>query len=285
MAFNRISARRGRDVNLDLTFFNGGIPADPFAIYAVEIYRGKIDSCNLIETILIDDVDGSSYPNPLVRQPELAESELGQCGGVGFVGCDSDSGTGTDSNDDGKFRLVWDVPSNVVVPDVYFDVWHYWPTDPRSGTTGDLSDYIDSLLSNTSRFWVYPDDWYSDGGLQTIRFSFEPLDQKFRKPEKRPLEVGLMPLPLYDYDYNLVQPLIPYLSPKITIWSSNDELILDNASMIIKLRQGSFRSNPWVASYMMDTCRLLKGTYKYRITLNIPDGSTRVSDDLIFTIS
>lgn len=250
MAYNRVSARRGQAVDLGATFFLGGQATDPHAIYRIEIFRGKVSDSNIVDAI--DIPSGSGYPAPLT------------------------------SPSAGKYNLAWAVPNDVVVPDVYFDVWYYFGTDPG---TGALSDYEAQLLKQCNRFWVYPDNWYVDGGLDTIRFAFEPLDIKFRKPEKRPLEVGITPLPLYDYNYNLVAPLIPYLSPTITITTENYEPLVENAPCQIKLRQGSFRDNPWVISYLFDTTTVFIGTYRYRITLTLPDGTTRTSGDLYITVS
>ena len=80
-------------------------------------------------------------------------------------------------------------------------------------------------------------------------------------------------------------PLIPFLEPTMTIWSDGNEIIHQEIPAEIKLRQGSFRSNPWVVSLMLDTCKFLKGTYRYRVSVGLPDGSSRVSGDFFFTIS
>jgi len=276
--YGRVSARRGQPVALDVAFFSGGIPTDPYAIDRIEIYRESVETSNLVETIEVVPPDSSDYPYPLERPP-VQEVQTPQMMPPDYSG---DTGTGTSI--DGRYRLVWDVPADAVVPAVYFDVWYFWGTDPVVGT-GDLDDYTDQLLSQCNRFWVYPDNWYADGGLQTIRFGFEPLDIKFRKPERRPLEVGIMPLPLYDYDYNFVAPIIPYINATISMWTAAGEQILTNAPCDLKLRQGSYRTNPWVVSYMLDTSALFKGTYKYRIVLELPDGTTRVSGDYYFTVS
>jgi len=189
------------------------------------------------------------------------------------------------------------VPETYSVPDVYFDVWYYFADDPcgdlgtadptGDGVVCDLDNaiYDPLLLSSCHRFWIYPDEWFIDDGLQSIRFGFEPLDQKFNKPEIRPLEVGIMPLPLYDYNFNLVNPIIPFLKPTISIWTMNEELIVDGAEMTIGLRHGSYRSNPYIMRYDLDTSSFYKGTYKYRVTIAMPDGSTRVSKNFILTIN
>ena len=118
-----------------------------------------------------------------------------------------------------------------------------------------------------------------------MRFGFEPLDQKFYTPEARPLEVGLMPLPLYDYNFNLVNPMIPFLSPTISIETQHSEMLVDGATCVMGIRQGSNRSNPYVVKYDLDTSNFLKGTYRYWITLSLPDGTTRVSRKFVFSIN
>jgi hypothetical protein len=178
------------------------------------------------------------------------------------------------------------------VPDVYFDLWYYFPDDPcgqlgTAGTECDIDDpqYDDFLLKCCHRFWVYPDEWFCNDGLQSINFGFEPLTQRFHSPEKRPLEVGIMPLPLYDYNFNLVNPMIPFLRPTINIETQNHELLVDDEAARIGVRQGSYRSNPWTIQYDLDTTKFLKGTYRYWLTLALPDGSTRVSKKFIITIA
>lgn len=276
MAYNRISARRGQDVSLDASFYLGGIPTDPYAIYRVEIFRGSVAAENIVAAIDVVSPESTDYPAPLELQPDLPAAP-DACPSPP----DCDSGTGTISPD-GRYRLTWSVPSDVIVPDIYFDVWYFFGSNPGAN---DLSSYANLLEQKCNRFWIYPDNWYVDGGLDTIRLAFEPLDIKFRKPERRPLEIGITPMPLYDYNYNLVAPIIPYSTSSISIWTGNRELVVQNEPCTIKLRQGSYRTNPFVISYNLDTCRLFIGTYRYRVTLTLPDGSTRVSGDFYLTVS
>jgi hypothetical protein len=276
--YNRISARRGQDVNLDATFYLGGQPADPYAIYRVEIFRGSVASENIVDVITISAPDSSEYPSPLIRQPD---SDAGDAICPTPMGGACEDVTGGTDSDEGRFRLVWTVPDDAVVPDVYFDVWYFYSSDPG----GALSASTDELLNKCNRFWVYPEGWYVDGGLSTVNFGFEPLNIKFNKPERKPLEVGIMPLPLYDYDYNLVAPLIPYLVSTISIWTDSGEPVISNAPCTIGTRQGAFRSNPWVIKYMINTCNFFNGTYRYRVQVALPDGTTRVSGDFFFTVS
>lgn len=255
MAYTRIAGRRGNDIQLDVTFYNGGISYDPFYIYKVEIYKSKVADENLIDTLVIDE---DSYPSPAL---------------------DEDGSSG------GHYSLIWSVPDTLQVPNVYYDVWYYWGDDPRGSTGDDLSNYEDQLLTSCNRFWLYQDQWYVDDNLQTVRLSFEPLDIKFRKGEVRPLEVGIMPLPLYDYNFNLVTPIIPYLQPTIDINTHNCEPIIEDASCLMKLRQGSYRSNPFVISYLLDTSNFYIGSYIYRIKVPLPNGSIIMSKDFSFSIS
>jgi hypothetical protein len=270
-AFPRISARRGQVVDLNVDFLRNGVLTDPYAIRHVEIYKTSIAPHNLVTTIPIVDVAESNYPSPLYQE---------------------ESANGTTSIA-GSYHLLYSIPDDFVTPDVYFDLWHYFADDPcgQLGTEDptncdiDNSTYDNMLLKSCHRFWVYPDEWFTNDSLQTVRFGFEPLDQKFFKPENRPLEIGLMPLPLYDYNFNLVNPIIPFLSPTITIETQHCELLVDNAPARIGIRQGSYRSNPWVIQYDLDTSDFLKGTYRYWLRLALPDGSTRVSRKFIMTIN
>lgn len=280
-AFPRISARRGQVVDLNVDFLHAGILADPFAIRHIEIYKTQVVPHNLVATIPVVSPDDASYPSPLVREYE--QSPQGEC-------CTEPTSDTTAIT--GKYHLPYLIPNDFTVPDVYFDVWYYFANNPcgdlgTSGTECDIDDpqYNQLLLKCCHRFWIYPDEWMCDDKLQTIRFGFEPLDQRFFQPENRPLEIGLMPLPLYDYNFNLVNPIIPFLQPTITFETQHNELLIDDDLCRIGVRQGSYRSNPWVIQYDLDTNKFLKGTYRYYITLRLPNGSTRVSRKFIITIS
>lgn len=270
--FPRISARRGQVVDLNVDFYRNGVLADPYAIRYIELYKTAIAPHNLVATIPVVGVNEVDYPSPLYQEQEHD--------GPGVI--------------TGKYHLLYAIPQDFLAPDVYFDLWHYFADDPcgQLGTEQnitecdiDSSNYSDLLLKSCNRFWVYPDEWFSSDGLQTVRFGFEPLDQRFYTPELRPLEIGLMPLPLYDYNFNLVNPLIPFLTPTISIETQHCELLVDNAPARMGIRQGSYRSNPWVIQYDLDTTAFLKGTYRYWIKLSLPDGTTRVSRKFILTIS
>jgi len=269
MSFPRISARRGQVVDLNVDFLRNGVLTDPFAIRKVELYKTSVVPHNLVDTITVDKPDTTEYPNPITQ--DSTEGQLIS----------------------GSYHLLYTIPEDFVVPDVYFDVWYYFADNPCGEFgTEDISDcniddtsYDSLLLKSCNRFWIYPDEWFVNNSLQTVRFGFEPLDQKFFKPELRPLEVGLMPLPLYDYNFNLVNPMIPFLEPKISIETQHCESIVSDVPARIGVRQGSYRSNPWVVQYDLDTSNYYKGTYRYWITLSLPDGTTRVSRKFIFTVN
>lgn len=279
--FPRISARLGNVVDLNVSFFKGGVLADPYAIRKVEIYRSEIAPHNLVATIPVVDVASNVYPSPVSR--EYVNTTTGDCG---------TEPTASTEAVVGKYHLLYSIPTDFSSPNVYFDLWYYYAENPcgELGTDNvtdcdiDDADYADFLLKCCHRFWVYPNQWFCDDGLQTVNFGFEPLNNKFNSPEKRYLEVGLMPLPLYDYNFNLVNPLIPFLSGYITIETQHCELLVDKAAMSIALRQGSYRTNPYVFKYLLDTSKFYKGTYKYHITLELPDGTTRVSNKFYFSI-
>jgi hypothetical protein len=288
--YQRISARRGNTVQLDTRFLRGGIPTAPYALRKVEIYKTQIIPSNLIASFIVVDPWESNYPSPV--EYIRGDTPDGLCGTEGEQGAILP----------GEYRLLLDIPADAAVPDVYFDVWSYLPTNPCDlvefadscaiGTDGhnrypDLNDPALSglILQACSKFWVYADDWDVQDSLTSVRLGFEPLDQKFNQPEVRPLEIGIMPLPLYDYDFNLVAPILPQLIGTITIQTENNEVLVEEEPLTIGLRQGSYRSNPYVFRYMVDTSRFLKGTYQYKVNATLPDGSTRCSKSFILTIS
>lgn len=275
----RISGRRGETVSLNVDFYKNGVLTDPFAVRHVEIYRSSVAPANKVAVVPITLPTDLTYPSPLVRG-SLPSSQ---------PSCGTDLGSPEQA---GRFILPFSIPADFAVPDVYFDVWYYFTEDPCGvlGTAGtecdiDSTAYSDLLLKCCHRFWVYPENWFCGDDLQTIRFGFEPLDQRFYSPERRPLEVGLMPLPLYDYNFNLVNPMMPYLKPTIRIETQHNELLANDAECTIGLRQGTYRSNPYVIQYDLDTSNFLKGTYQYQIKLTLPNGTTRVSRKFIFTIA
>lgn len=267
MADTRISGRVGQIVNLDVTFYNNGTAADPFAIRKIEIYKTSIAPHNLIKTINVVGPTDDTYPSPVSR-------------------------VGVETNTEptvlpGQYVYAYTPDASLVVPDVFFDVWYYHPADPRPGectgtdnpTECEIDQYDDSLLRCCHRFWLYPDGWFCGDQLESIEFGFEPLNQKFFQPERKQLQVGLMPLPLYDFNRALVLPMMPHLKGTITISTHSCEPLVTDAVMNIGLRQGSYRTNPYVLRYELDSTGFLKGTYKYRITITLPDGSTRTSPD------
>lgn len=279
--FKRISARRGQEVDLNVDFYHAGQLADPYAIRYIEIYKTQVLPHNLVATIPIVSPDDPAYPAPVDQ--ETVETTVGNCG---------TEPTGPLEVVPGKYHLYYTVPNDFVAPDVYFDVWYYFAENPcgsigTEGTSCDIDDpvYDSALLKCCHRFWLYPDEWMCDDKLQTIRFGFEPLDQKFYQPECRPLEIGLMPLPLYDYNFNLVNPMIPFIQATISVETQYNELLVDQNACRLGVRQGSYRSNPYVVQYDLDTTKYLKGTYRYWVSLLLPNGSSRVSRKFIFTVN
>ena len=284
--YPRISARRGNEVDLTVTFYRGGVPTDPYAIVGVDIYTTQVLDHNLVASFTFPNPCDAGYPAPATRITE--DIPAGECGTAAQTG----------ANIDGEYALLWSIPADLVVPDVYLDVWSYIPTNPcliaefaadcdTNNCHPNLLDdsLADLVLTSCNRFWVYPDSWSTGDGLETIRLGFEPLAQKFRQPEHRPLEVGITPLPLYDYNFNLVAPVIPFIEGTITIKTMSNEVLVDAGAMEMGLRPGSYRTNPFVLRYSIDTMVFLIGTYKYRVTATLPDGTSRTSGDFILTIS
>jgi hypothetical protein len=278
--YNRISGRVNNIVNLDTIFYHNGVAEDPYAIRRIDIYKGSVKDENLNASIILPPPDDPNYPSPVVK---IAE------GGVIL---------------DGHFSLPFLVPNDFVAPEIYFDVWRFIGGD-QGGSIGVPDEDESTWISQCNRFWIYPDGWYLDDELTTIRIGFEALDKHFRKPEARNIEVGLVPLPLYDFDYNKIIPLIPQIQAFIQIETENGEVIVGGTRKLdcdgnpcigsngeaevqgrarIGLRQGSYRTNPYVVQYRIDTNQFLIGSYKYRIILVLPNGESRVSDDFHFDI-
>lgn len=262
--YPRISARKGSIVRLNVRFNANGVPTDPYAIRRIDIYQNSQATENLLVQIEIVDPDDPTYPAPLVN-----------------VG-------GSDGNV-GEYYYDFEVPDTFVAPDNYIDQWHYIG-DELLGAMGSDIDITDETLWDSQCldfFVVASNTWYLDDGLIVPRFSFEALDKDFTKPEVRTLEVGIMPQPLYDYDYCRIAPMMAMLQATITITGSGgncDETIIDSAPMTVGIRQGSHRSNPYVFQYRLDTSSLLRGTYNYTVTVTLPNGETRISPPLTFTV-
>jgi hypothetical protein len=258
MVASRISSSTGGPVELNVTFYKNGIPTDPFAIRRIDIYQGSEKPESLVAQIPIVGPDDPSYPAPLTPVADKL----------------------------GAFSIVFDIPSDFVAPSAYIDVWRFLGSDPGPSNGSDFDLDNETLWhSQCNKFFVFPEGFYLDDGLVVPRIGFEALDRIFRKPEIRTLEVGLMPLPLYDFDFNRIAPIIPQLQATISITTENCEILVDQAQCRMGVRQGSYRTNPFVVQYTLDTNLFLAGTYIYRITLLLPNGETRTSDDLRMTIT
>lgn len=252
----RISARINNPVSLNVTFRRNGVGQAPYAIRRVDIYKESVKDENLVGQILFDLPSSSSYPAPAVEDPTQP----------------------------GNFVVDFTIPAEFK-EGIYFDVWRFIGAEPESLSAFDFDDES-QWLAQCNKFWVFPDGWFLDDGLVTPRFGFEPLDNRFRKGEICNLEVGLMPLPLYDWDQNFIGPMIPQIRPYITVSTNEGEVLvgLEKAPCSIGLRQGSFRTNPYVIKCALNTNSFLKGTYSYKIILELPNGEVRISDPFRFTI-
>lgn len=259
--FPRISGRTGSSIALNATFYLNGVPTDPFAIRRIDIFQGSEKPENLVAQIPIPLPTDLTYPSPLIKPVNGSGDPI-----------------------PGAFTLVFDVPSDFVAPSVYIDVWRFVGQDP--GTSGSDVDLDNEAFwkSQCNRFWIFADGFFIDDGLVVPRLGFEAIDKVFRKPEVRTLEVGIVPLPLYDFDFNRIAPIIPQLNAFITIQTDNCELLVDKAPCRLGVRQGSFRTHPFVVQFTLDTNTFLVGTYQYRITLELPNGETRTSEPLRMTI-
>lgn len=285
MADPRISARTGGVVNLNVTFYRDGVPFDPCLIRHIDIYEGSEKPENLVATIPIDP--GTGYPSPLLRVYDL--NPTGACG------------TAPDPNGTplvGQYILPFLVPTTFRAPQAYIDVWRFIADDCGSVDIGTepippvdqdpcdrfSPDTPDNWLSVSNKFFVFQDGIFGDDGLVVPRLGFEALDKIFKKPEIRTLEVGIMPLPLYDFDFNRIAPLIPRLRATITIETDSYEILVKDAPCRIGIRQGTYRANPFTIQYTLNTNTFLVGTYQYRITVFLPNGETRVTDPFRLTI-
>jgi len=276
----RLSGAVCEDIAINVQFLNSGVPADPSAICSVKIYKCSVSQENLVTEVV--------FPEPTDNDFDLSNEFV--YGGM-LQRCNDTSDPalcGTDVEPQftpGCFVLNLNLCPDVFETGVYFDVWNFVGTacDPCEGT--DVTSVTDAsicadetqLQSQCNKFFVSDRGWFVDDGLKNIRLGFEPLDKRFQQPEKRYLEVGLTPLPLYDFDTDKIQAILPSLSATITIQTACFELLVDAEPMKVGLRQGSYRSNPYILKYLLDTNRFLKGTYRYRVDVQLPDGQTRSS--------
>lgn len=252
--YPRISARTGQPVGLNAFISRNGVPTTPHALRRIDIYYQSASSEeNLVAQILFSPPDQTGYPSPATITGE------------------------------GQFVVGFEVPETFK-SGVYIDVWRFIGTEP----TGSAIDYDDETLwiSQCNKFWVFPDGWYLDDGLITPRFAFEPLDNRFTKGTVTNLEIGLMPLPLYDYDQNKINPILPQLCPFITIETEEGEVLagLEYQPCELGIRQGTYRTNPYVVRCLLNTAGFLKGSYVYKITLELPNSSILVSPPMRFYV-
>jgi len=250
--YPRISARSGQLANLNATITRNGVHTTQHALRRIDIYFQAVRDDNLVAQLLFGLPSDTNYPFPATI-----------------------SGPG-------EFNIEFAVPEGFQ-EGVYFDVWRFIGDD--SASTIDY-DNEDGWISQCNKFWVFPDGWYLDDGLITPRFAFEPLDNRFTKGAVTNLEVGITPLPLYDYDRSRIDPMIPQIRPFITIETNEGEVLqgLERAPCSMALRQGTYRTNPFVVQCTLDTTGFLKGIYIYKITLELPNGEIRVSAPFRFKI-
>ena len=248
--YSRISGRTGQLINLNATFRRNGVPQDPYALRRIDIYKQSVTDDNLVAQVVFSTPDVTGYPAPAIVDPTMP----------------------------GVYNVEFLVPEDFS-EGIYFDVWKFVGSEPEDLSTFDFDDES-QWICQCNKFWVYCDGWFLDDGLLTPRFAFEPLDKRFRKGEVRNLEVGIMPLPLYDWDRGRFGAMIPQICPYITVETEEGEILegLEKAPCKIGLRQGTYRSNPYVVQCPLDTSAFLKGQYRYRITLELPSGESRISE-------
>jgi hypothetical protein len=304
----RISARTGGIVNLNVTFYRDGVPFNPCRIRHIDIYEGCEKPENLVASIPIDP--GSGYPSPLVQVVDTSvvnHNPTGPCGSAPIGPCGTDPVAPPPIvYKTGEFILPFFVPTTFRAPQAYVDVWRFISDDCGSSLGTEPAEINESEMGDedededgdhhqdpevpenwqsvSNKFYVFQDGIFADDGLVVPRIGFEALDKLFKKPEVRTLEVGMMPLPLYDFDFNRIAPLIPRLRATILIETDAFEILVNNEPCRIGIRQGTYRANPFTIQYTLDTNRFLVGTYQYRITLFLPNGETRVSDPFRVTI-
>lgn len=259
MADRRISGRIGEEIDLNVTFFKNGAPELPYAIRRVDIFKDSIRDENLVAQILIPEPDDSNYPSPII-----------------FGDANSD-GTVTS----GELILRFDVPEDFT-PGVYFDVWNFITTDP--GTDADLDD--ETIWKQCcNKFWLYENGFSCWDGLEILEFAFEQLKMVFAQPSSQWFEVGMMPLPLYDFDPDLIMPALAQIQATISVETVSCELLVQDEPMTIGLRTGSYRANPFVLRWRLDTTRFIKGTYRAQVKATLPDGTVHASPKMPLTIS
>jgi len=249
LPYPRVAGRIGEVISLNMSFYRNGSLESPYAIRKVDIYRDSPRPGNLVASIPFLDPTDTSYPFPAVEM------------GIG------------------QFSVLFDAPDNLVPCDIYFDFWSFLGKDPGSAGVDDESQWI----TQSGMFWLYDDAWIVDDELQTKRLGFEPLDKKLRRGEIRTIEVAIHPLPMYEYDFNKLAPIIPQLKPTIDIRTAKDELIIRDAPCYIGTRQGHSRNSPFVVKCPIDTRSFLRGIYRYTIKVNI-SGQTIISQPFSFIV-
>lgn len=282
---NRLNGTVCEDIALKTKFYNNGTPADPATICSVKIYRCSVTEENLVTEIVFPSVTPEDFD---LSREFIYGGLLQRCGDTSTAPvCGTDN---VPSFTPGCYILNLNLCPDLFSAGVYYDVWNFVGTacNPCSGTDvtsfADLCDDESQIQSQCNRFYVNGDGWFVDDCLKNINIGFEPLDKRYQQPEKRWLEVGITPLPLYDYDTAKMSAIIPSLQATITFVTACNELLVDAEPMYVGLRQGSYRSNPYELKYLLDSNRFLKGTYKYRIDVNLPDGQIRSSPYMTIAI-
>lgn len=278
---SRLNGSVCNDIALNVQFLQCGSPKDPYALKSIKIYKCSVGDANLVTEIALPcatdydrDLSNEFIYGGIIRRCQN-QNQAGLCG--------------TESEPSfkpGCFVFTLNLCPDLFESGVYYDVWEFVgdPCQPCIDVTNvtDITgscdvDSLSPVLSKCSQFFVSDQCWNIDDGLRKLNIGFEPLSSRFQQPESRTLEVGITPLPLYDFSAKQINPIIASLDAKITIMTSYNEILVDAEDMCVGLKQGSYRSNPYVLQYLLNTNRFLKGTYKYRIDVNLPNGETRSS--------
>jgi hypothetical protein len=267
----------GEKVTLNVAFYKNGVPADPFAVKSIKIYKTSVRDDNLVTEIIFPGCTDNDYKSYLNRIIDTNIPTTGNCG--------------TESDPTyiaGSYEYELCLDRSIFTSGVYFDVWCFIGDETGNNCvseTGSIDcENEDNWSCQCNKFFVQDCGWTIDDDLTVTRLGFEPLDTRFVQPEKRYLEVSYQALPIYDFDYKKVSAIMPQIRGTITIESQNCEVLVDSAPMSIGLRSGSYRSNPYTLRYMLDSTKFIKGTYRYRVVAALPNGQTISSGNFNLTI-
>lgn len=249
--YSRHNARLSSPVELEATFYSGGVAYDPVSIVSVSIWKFGDSVAN--GGILVDVVDGSHVIQDstghfrIIWDPYLQKTSPGDPGSP----LTSPGVQGPGSPAQGVSPLD---PTDITANARYYDVWNYIPSHgyPEQNSVG-------------LTFYIYPDSYFVSDNFEKYRFEAKLDRKQLVRGENLDLRIQIIPIPLYRA---LREPIISYILPistmRIRIVNTNNDLVIDWTAIQFTGKEGIVPTSLLSGSAL--------GAYYIQSELTLPNG-------------